>query len=140
MGRVACIECVQEIPCNPCEAACRTGAITIGEQITDLPVLHGDKCTGCGICVAMCPGLAITIIDKTCSETEAVIEFPFEYLPLPAVGDVVEAVSRGGEVVCNGTVTSVRKPKAYAGTAVVGVAVPKEYADTVRSMKRLKRD
>ena len=36
-GRVAVIECVQEIPCNPCENACRLGAITIGEQITNLP-------------------------------------------------------------------------------------------------------
>ena len=138
-GRVAVIECVQEIPCNPCENACHFGAIEIGEQITNLPVLHEEKCTGCGLCVANCPGLAITVIDKTYSDTEAVIEFPFEYLPLPAVGDIVDAVSRGGEVLCKGTVTSVRKIKAYAGTAVVGIAVPKEYADDVRSMKRLKR-
>ncbi len=138
-GRVAVIECVQEIPCNPCENACHFGAIEIGEQITNLPVLHEEKCTGCGLCVANCPGLAITVIDKTYSDTEAVIEFPFEYLPLPAVGDTVDAVSRGGEVLCKGTVTSVRKIKAYAGTAVVGIAVPKEYADDVRSMKRLKR-
>ena len=92
-----------------------------------------------GMCVANCPGLAITIIDKTYSDTEAVIEFPFEYLPLPEVGDTVQAVSRAGEVVCDATVTSVRKIKAYAGTAVVGIAVPKQFADEVRSMKRLKR-
>lgn len=138
-GRVAVIECVQEIPCNPCENACRLGAIIIGEQITNLPTLHEEKCTGCGMCVANCPGLAITIIDKTYSDTEAVIEFPFEYLPLPEVGDTVQAVSRAGEVVCDATVTSVRKIKAYAGTAVVGIAVPKQFADEVRSMKRLKR-
>ena len=101
-GRVAVIECVQEIPCNPCENACHFGAIEIGEQITNLPVLHEEKCTGCGLCVANCPGLAITVIDKTYSDTEAVIEFPFEYLPLPAVGDIVDAVSRGGEVLCKG--------------------------------------
>lgn len=136
-GRVACIECVQEIPCNPCEGTCPVGAITVGEQITHLPVLHGEKCTGCGMCVANCPGLAITIIDKTYSDTEAVVEFPFEYLPLPEKGDTVDAVNRGGEVVCKGTVTSVKKLKAYAGTAVVGIAIPKEYADEVRSMKRL---
>ena len=75
----------------------------------------------------------------TYSDTEAVIEFPFEYLPLPQVGDIVDAVNRAGEVMCKGTVTSVKKLKAYAGTAVVGIAVPKEYADEVRSMKRLKR-
>ena len=138
-GRVAVIECVQEIPCNPCENACRLGAITIGEQITDLPVLHEEKCTGCGMCVANCPGLAITIVDKAYSAREAVIEFPFEYLPLPEKGDTVDAVNRAGEVVCKGTVTSVKKLPAFAGTAVVGIAIPKEYADEVRSMKRLKR-
>lgn len=138
-GRVACIECVQEIPCNPCESSCKFGAITIGEQITNLPTLHGEKCTGCGRCLVMCPGLAITIIDTTYSDTEAVVEFPFEYLPLPEVGDQVDAVSRAGEVVCKGTVTTVKKLKSYAGTAVVGIAIPKEYANTVRSMKRLKR-
>ena len=136
-GRVACIECVQEIPCNPCEGTCPVGAIKVGEQITNLPVLHGEKCTGCGMCVANCPGLAITIIDKTYSDTEAVIEFPFEYLPLPEKGDTVDAVNRGGQVVCEGTVTSVKKLKAYAGTAVIGIAIPKEYADEVRSIKRL---
>ena len=138
-GRVAVIECVQEIPCNPCENACHLGAITIGEQITALPILDEEKCSGCGLCVANCPGLAITIVDMTYSDTEAVIEFPFEYLPLPQVGDIVDAVNRAGEVMCKGTVTSVKKLKAYAGTAVVGIAVPKEYADEVRSMKRLKR-
>ena len=138
-GRVACIECVQEIPCNPCEGACPVGAITVGDQITHLPVLDEEKCTGCGMCVANCPGLAITVINKAYSETEAVIEFPFEYLPLPQKGDTVQAVSRAGEVVCSGTVTNVRKLKAYAGTAIVGVAVPKEFADEVRSMKRLPR-
>ena len=49
LGRVACIECVQEIPCNPCEGLCKFGAITIGEQITNLPRLHEDKCVGCGL-------------------------------------------------------------------------------------------
>ena len=138
-GRVACIECVQEIPCNPCEGACPVGAITVGDQITHLPVLDEEKCTGCGMCVANCPGLAITVIDKSYSETEAVVEFPFEYLPLPQKGDRVEAVSRGGEVVCEATVTNVRQLKAYGGTAIVGIAIPKEYADEVRSMKRLPR-
>ncbi|MBS4959236.1 MAG: 4Fe-4S binding protein [Clostridiales bacterium] len=136
-GRVACIECVQEIPCNPCEASCRFGAITIGDEITHLPVLDEDRCTGCGMCVAMCPGLAITIINKAYNETEATIDFPFEYLPLPKEGDIVDAVGRDGAVICKGRVVSVKKPASYAGTAVVSLAVPKSAADDVRSMKRL---
>ena len=115
-GRVAVIECVQEIPCNPCEAACKFGAITVGQQITSLPCLDEDACTGCGMCVAQCPGLAIGIVNKAYSETQ---------------------VDRMGQVVCDGTVVKVIKTKAYAGTSVVSIAIEKQYADQVRSIKRL---
>ena len=139
-GRVAVIECVQEIPCNPCEKACSFGAITIGEQITALPVLDSEKCTGCGQCIAGCPGLAIWVIDKSRTDGKAVIEFPFEYVPLPKKGDIVTAVSRAGEPVCPGEVLAVRQNKAYDGTTVISLLVPMEHADNVRSMKRLPRN
>ena len=76
-GRVACVECVQEIPCNPCEGICPVHAITVGEQITSLPHLNEEKCTGCGLCVANCPGLAIVLVDKSYSEAEGTVDFPF---------------------------------------------------------------
>ena len=139
-GRVACIECVQEIPCNPCEGICRFGAITIGDQITNLPRLHEEKCTGCGLCVANCPGLAITILDKSLSDTEGTVDFPFEYIPLPEKGDVVDAVNRAGEVVCRGEVVRVTRLKSYAGTAVVRLKIPGEYVDEVRSIARARRN
>jgi len=138
-GRVAVVECVQEIPCNPCEAACKFGAIVVGEQITDLPILYSDKCTGCGLCVPGCPGLAIAIIDKSRDDGKAVVEFPFEYVPLPDKGDIVTGVSRAGEAICDAEVLSVKKGKAYGGTTVVGLLVPMEHIDEVRSMKRLPR-
>ena len=68
------------------------------------------------------------------------MDFPFEYLPLPEKGDVVDAVNRAGEVVCKGTVLAVTKVKSYSGTAVVRLKVPMEYVDEVRSMKRLPRN
>ena len=138
-GRVAVIECVQEIPCNPCEAACKFGAIKIGEQITTLPVLDEDSCTGCGLCVPGCPGLAITIVDKSRDDGRAVVEFPFEYLPLPEKGQMVAAAGRLGEEVCRGEVLSVKKARTFGGTTVVGLLIPMEYVDEVRTMKRLPR-
>ena len=102
--------------------------------------MNEEKCTGCGLCVANCPGLAIVLVDKSYSEAEGTVDFPFEYLPLPQKGDVVQAVVREGQVVCDGTVLAVTKVKSYAGTAVVRLKVPMEYVDEVRSMKRLPRD
>jgi Fe-S-cluster-containing hydrogenase component 2 len=138
-GRVAVIECVQEIPCNPCEAACKFGAIKIGVQITALPVLDGGRCTGCGLCVPGCPGLAITVVDKSRDDGRAVLEFPFEYLPLPAKGQMVAAADRTGREVCQAEVLSIKKAPGFGGTTVVGLLIPAEYADEVRTMKRLPR-
>lgn len=42
-GPVAVIECVQKIPCNPCEAACPAHAITVGSPITNTPVLDREE-------------------------------------------------------------------------------------------------
>lgn len=135
-GPVAILECVQEIPCNPCEGACPFGAIHVGTPITNCPHLSEEICTGCGMCVAACSGLAIFVVDKTYSETEATVSFPFEYLPLPEKGGEVQALNRAGEYVCQGKVIRVINTKKNDHTPVVTVAVPKEYADEVRTMKR----
>lgn len=136
-GRVAVIECVQEIPCNPCETACPFGAIRIGDSITGLPRLEESLCTGCGACIASCPGLAIFVVDYTYSETLATVDFPYEYLPLPTRGSELDAVDRNGMTVCRGTVLELKCPMSYAGTNVIRLAIPKEYADKVRSIRRL---
>ncbi len=135
-GPVAVIECVQEIPCNPCEVACKFNAITVGEPMTNLPHLDEDLCTGCGLCVAQCPGQAIFIVDKTYSEIEAVVSFPYEYLPLPEKGQEVQTVNRAGENICKGKVVRVNNSRKNDCTPVVTVSIPKKYVDEVRSIKR----
>jgi len=136
-GPIAILECVQEIPCNPCEDACPFGAIHVGSPITNIPTLAEEKCTGCGVCVAQCPGLAIFIIDKTYSTTEATVSFPFEYFPLPEKGDTVQAVNRACEFVCDAKVIKIINIKKHDHTPVITIAVPKEFADSVRSIRRL---
>lgn len=136
-GACAVIECVQEIPCNPCETACPSGAIKVGSPITNLPILDADACKGCGICVAVCPGQAIFIVDRTYAPGEALVGFPFEYLPLPKPGDVVSAVNRAGDTVAEGKVVRINDGKKNDRTPVVFLAVPLSVADEVRSMKRL---
>ncbi|MDD5646567.1 MAG: 4Fe-4S binding protein [Candidatus Bipolaricaulis sp.] len=135
-GPVAVIECVQEIPCNPCEAACPRHAIHVGSPITNCPVLDPEKCTGCGLCVPHCPGLAIFVADLSGPEETAVITFPCEYLPLPAIGEVVDVVDRAGEVVGTGKVLRVVSTRTSDRTAAVTVELPREHVMNVRGMRR----
>lgn len=136
-GPVAVIECTHHIPCNPCEGSCKFDAIHIGDNITSLPDLEEDNCIGCGVCVAQCPGLAIFIVDKTYSETEGTVSFPYEYYPTPEKGQEVEVVDRSGKVLGSGRVVKVQNPKSYDRTPVVTVAVDLDKVEEVRSIKRL---
>jgi Fe-S-cluster-containing hydrogenase component 2 len=135
-GPIAVIECVQDIPCNPCELACSSGAIVVGEPITNLPVFCADVCNGCGRCIPVCPGQAVFLVDITHGEDKAAVSFPYEFLPMPQRGDVVEAVDRAGQVVCEAQVLRVQRPRAFDQTAVITLEVPKRFAMEVRSMKR----
>lgn len=135
-GPVAFIECVQEIPCNPCEKACPFGAITVGQPITSLPRLNGEKCTGCGMCLPSCPGLAIFKVHLNYTPTTSLVEFPYEYYPLPEIGEVVPAGGRGGEFLTEGKVVKVRNPKSHDGTPIITLEVPKEYCLEVRTICR----
>ena len=134
-GPVAVVECNQEIPCNPCQAACPRQAIRV-DELTSVPVLDEDKCNGCGTCVAPCPGLAIFVVDMTYSDGEALVTMPYEFLPYPEVGEKVDALDRGGRRICEGTIEKVRTPKKNDRTAVVSVAVPKKYGMEARAIRR----
>lgn len=133
-GAIAVIECIQKIPCNPCEDACPYGAITINESINNLPILDEDKCKGCGLCIPKCPGLAIFLVNMNFSENKAAISFPFEYLPLPKIGEEVEAVNREGKVVTMAKVIKVQNRIENDRTPVVTIVVPKKCGNNVRSI------
>ena len=133
-GPVAVIECVQEIPCDPCEEACPFEAIKVGKPITNLPILYEDKCVGCGKCIPFCPGLAIFLVDTTFSKTEALVKFPYEYLPLPKVNSLVDAVDREGNIVTEARIIKVDSSDKYDCTVVVSIAIPKRFAQKVRGI------
>ncbi|MBS3816009.1 MAG: 4Fe-4S dicluster domain-containing protein [Candidatus Thermoplasmatota archaeon] len=130
-GPVVVMECVENIPCNPCVEACSFGAVEM-EEITDTPDVDFDTCTGCGLCVTECPGLAIFVIDCSYSEEKCVVTVPYEYLSIPDEGDEVMALDKKGEKVEKAEVTSVRKSgKTYAIT----LEVDKENVWNVRGLE-----
>ncbi len=134
-GAIAIIECVQRIPCNPCEAACPKGAIIIGEDINEIPILDAEKCNGCGLCIANCPGLAIFVVDYNYSDTEARVMLPYEYLPLPKVNEIVSSLNRAGEIIGEAKVIKVLNTKAFDRTPVITILVPQELAMEIRNIK-----
>jgi len=129
-GPVAIPECPEEIPCNICVVSCPQHAISI-EGIKGLPRIDWDKCVGCGVCVAKCPGLAIFVVDLSKPGEHAYVTVPHEFLPAPKVGDVVDLLSREGEVVGRGEVVKVWESNR---TWVVTVRVPRELAMEVRGV------
>ncbi len=127
------IECTQNIPCNPCQTACRKGCISIGDNITSLPIsVKGSECVDCGMCVASCSGQAIFLVKENEDEGTAEITIPYEFLPLPEVGDKGSALSRSGQKICEAEITRVRTSKAYDGTNLVTMKVPTAFEDSAR--------
>jgi len=131
----AVVECFQKIPCNPCATSCPSGAFVRDNDINELPVLDWEKCTGCGICVALCPGLAIFIVD--CSGEMATVRLPYELLPLPTAGQEVQGLGRDGAVLCDAKVLRVQNAASQDRTAIVWLEVPREFAMAVRHFKEV---
>lgn len=128
-GPVAILECPEEIPCNICIAFCPTKAIKM-ERIIDLPRIEWDKCTGCGMCVAVCPGLAGFVVDLSKPDADYVT-LPYELLPPPRKGDRVILLNRRGERVGEGEVVRVWERNK---TFIVTVKTPKGLGMEVRSI------
>lgn len=130
------IECTQNIPCNPCQDACKFGCILVGKQITSIPQIdRAKKCTGCGMCVASCSGQAIFLVNDDFDETRASVTLAYEFLPYPEKGQIGTALDRSGNPVCEAEVISLRKSPATDGTALLTIAVPKEYSMKARAFR-----
>ena len=126
---VAILECVQDIPCDPCVDSCPVNAISM-KDINALPVNDFDACIGCGKCVGECPGLAIFVVKIR--DEKALVTLPYEFLPVPNIGDIVKALDRKGDVKDEALVKKVVK---VGKTMVITVEVKKDLAMAVRNIR-----
>jgi Fe-S-cluster-containing hydrogenase component 2/bacterioferritin-associated ferredoxin len=131
------IRCIQEIPCDPCIHVCPKDMIKMkGDPVFGLPEVVKDECTGCTMCVAACPGLAITLVDMRSEEETASVVVPFELLEEVVVEDrEVDAVDIDGNFVCRAAVERVARRKAYDRTLLVTLRVPKTHATKVAGFR-----
>jgi len=132
------MECTQNIPCNPCQDACRKGCISIGSNITSLPVVvDGSSCINCGMCVASCSGQAIFLVDEDVGGNMATVTIPYEFCPLPEKGTMGKGLGRDGSVICDAEVIEVKSSKAFDKTNLLTMKVPKEFAMKARFFKAI---
>lgn len=110
----AIIACFEAIPCDPCVTYCPVHAITIEPSLHAQPHLDIDACTGCAICVAVCPGLAIMC--AKISDAKATFKIPYELNTTFEKGMVVTALNRYGEAIGTAKVLSVRQHRSTLTT------------------------
>ncbi len=121
--------CIQEIPCNPCTTVCPFDSIKLTDEtgtIMDLPEFTG-KCIGCGLCAAICPGLAITLARLGPKPGMAEVVLPHEFSMSQGEGAQVTLCDIEGSVLGQGTVTKQRYLPKY-GTYLITVEVSEQWA------------
>ena len=101
--RVAIIECVEDIPCNPCEAACSFNVIH-KESFTKPGKVDWENCNGCAACVAACPGQSVFL--QQIKDGKGYVTMPYELLPEPRIGSKVALLDRAGEDVGEGRIVA----------------------------------
>ncbi len=134
------MHCRQEIPCDPCASVCPNGLIQIDpDDIRHLPEfceLDGKNCIACERCVAICPGLAITLVDFRKDPERPTVSIPLEFTPdAVAMGDEVPITDVDGQVLGRFPVTRVRTLRQYPRTLIIRVQTPAAIATKVAGIQ-----
>jgi NADPH-dependent 2,4-dienoyl-CoA reductase/sulfur reductase-like enzyme/Fe-S-cluster-containing hydrogenase component 2/bacterioferritin-associated ferredoxin len=123
--------CTQEVPCNPCTSVCPQQAIrTENDTLTGLPYfVDSAACTGCAGCVAVCPGLAVTLVDYRKDPEHPLVVLPYEvWREKVAVGQSVPVTDVEGAILGYYAVEKVKTRKKYPGTLLVHIRVDRRVA------------
>ncbi len=125
--------CNQEIPCDPCASVCPKELIAIPDGgILGLPEFQNQEeidCIGCAQCVAVCPGLAVTLVDYRDDSNNPLVTIPTEiFIGKIEKGEELLVVGEDSEDLGKHTVEKVRILKKYPNTQLITVRLPKEEA------------
>ncbi len=136
-GVLPVLHCAQEIPCNPCTSVCPQDCILMeSEDIRSLPEYAGEGCIGCEQCVAICPGLAITLVDYRKDPDYPTVTIPYEFSAETIhEGDVVTVLDTEGAPLDDVEVVKVRAPKFSDRALLVRVRAPHEIAKHVAGIR-----
>jgi sarcosine oxidase, subunit alpha len=134
------MHCRQEIPCDPCASVCPNGLIQVDpKDIRHLPEFcefDGKNCIACERCVAVCPGLAITLVDFRRDPEHPTVSIPFEFSEeYIHVGDIVPVTDVDGKVLGQFPVTRIRTLRQFSSTLIVRVQVPAEIATQIAGLQ-----
>jgi NADPH-dependent 2,4-dienoyl-CoA reductase/sulfur reductase-like enzyme/Fe-S-cluster-containing hydrogenase component 2/bacterioferritin-associated ferredoxin len=129
------IHCLQEIPCNPCTTVCPTQSIMIeGSSIMGQPQYKGS-CIGCGKCLFICPGLAISLVDYRKDADNPIVSLPYEVGNYPVnKGDKLNVVDIDANELGSYEVIAVMN-NPLNKTQMVKVQMPKAIAKKAISFK-----
>ena len=123
--------CYQEVPCNPCTSVCPVGAVkTKDDKITGLPYIDDlDACTGCASCLAVCPGLSVTMVDFREDPAHPLVTLPYEvWRDKVKVGQKVPVTDIDGAILGYYPVEKVSSRRKYPGTLLVRLKVDRAVA------------
>jgi NADPH-dependent 2,4-dienoyl-CoA reductase/sulfur reductase-like enzyme/bacterioferritin-associated ferredoxin/ferredoxin len=123
--------CYQEVPCNPCTSVCPVGAIrTERDDITGLPyIIDDDACTGCGSCVAVCPGLSMILVDYRDDANHPLVTLPYEiWRERVEVGQKVPVTDVDGAILGYYPVEKISTRRKFPNTLLVQIKVDKKVA------------
>lgn len=134
------MHCRQEIPCDPCANVCPYGLIHLkNHDLLGIPQFTkhgGNNCIACERCVAICPGLAITVVNYQKEGSQAIVSVPLEFSEeFICKGDIVPLVDIDGRLIGEFPVANVRTLRQFSRTLIVQVKVPVEIATQIAGIQ-----
>ena len=137
------MHCTQEIPCDPCSNVCPNNLIHVDKlDIRKLPEfcpIDEKNCIACERCVAICPGLAITLVDFRKDPESPIVSIPLEFSKAKfSVNDMITVTDVNGLSLAKLSVVKLRQIPAYPGTVIVRVKAPAEIATQIAGIELFK--